>query len=367
MSVLLAATLASAGCRGADDSAATSSADERTGTSVGGGSVATDRPRIVVSAAPLADLARRIAADLPFDIDLVPSTGPGRDDLRSVIAADLIVLHGAGHETWASTANLPRSRTLVVADGHREAWVLSPGSRSHGHGPGGPGTARAPIPETWFAPELAADAALSISEALGKRWPEHARALSENASRLTDQLAEIEATLADAGSRLGGRPVLLAADPAMYLTRGPQWRTSSVAISRGDSWTDADAAAVEAGLDLTMDAAAEAPETQRGPGAAGLLPEARPGEASRPRGLILFTGPITPERAKRIREQHGLVPVVVPASGDGRWLDRFAEGVDALAAAARSMSSPADGGAQPAARSGGTSPRNAIRPRPRPT
>jgi zinc transport system substrate-binding protein len=112
---------------------------------------------------------------------------PSRAQLRAAQSARLVVLNGAGFESWRGTAALPPSRTRATAEGLDE-MLLQTEERTHAHGGQGQHTHPALDGRTWLDPALARAQAAKLVAELHAAFPEHAQVLATRATELEERL-----------------------------------------------------------------------------------------------------------------------------------------------------------------------------------
>jgi zinc transport system substrate-binding protein len=108
-------------------------------------------------------LAIRLAGELcevrmpiPEEADPLHWT-PSREGVAALQAASLVVLNGAGLETWLDQVTLAPSRTVTLADAYRGQWRTFDEAVEHQHGPDGEHSHAGVDPHVWFDPQLLAE------------------------------------------------------------------------------------------------------------------------------------------------------------------------------------------------------------------
>ena len=215
-------------------------------------------PLVVCTFAPTEYLARRlvqgdarVVCDLPEDVDALFWEPPDEALLR-MQEADLIVLHGAGMDTWRDRVSLPASRVVVLAERFRDRWIDRGDAAVHTHVGVDGGTeehSHAGLdPHAWVDPLLWLEEARALGEALhsvlgAERATELDRrldALAEDLRGLHDALAALE--LPDGES-------LYASHPAYdYLAARHGWSVVSFDLDPGRAPTAGELADVRAAL-----------------------------------------------------------------------------------------------------------------------
>lgn len=116
---------------------------------------------------------------------------PSPDDARHLADATLVVINGAGYDTWATklvdAAGLPAAR-IIRAD----SW---------------PGWHMGDNPHLWFNTRAVADFVTRMQEACAQADPAHASAYAQRGSVLLDAIARVDALLATVRSHVAGSAV----------------------------------------------------------------------------------------------------------------------------------------------------------------
>ena len=164
------------------------------GTDAGGASSPTARPekvRLVTTLYPLEYFARRIGGNL---VDVTNLVAPGVEahdfepspgDMRSMSAADVIVVNGAGFEPWIdrAVANLGGEPKLVIEASR--AFSLNGASATAG---ATKLSASGVDPHYWLDPLKASAQAEAVRDALMAVAPAHGEVYKNNAARLIEEI-----------------------------------------------------------------------------------------------------------------------------------------------------------------------------------
>jgi zinc transport system substrate-binding protein len=161
---------------------------------------ASDGPlRVVTTFHPTEFLVTRIAGDLatvecaaPADADAL-FWAPDDGQLRDMASADLLVLHGAGMDTWRGKASLPLGRLVVACDGLTEHLLDFGDSLTHSHGGGEDHTHSGTDPHVWMDPVLLQAQARAVHGGLARVLPEEDRpALDAGLAGLLEDLRDLD-------------------------------------------------------------------------------------------------------------------------------------------------------------------------------
>jgi zinc transport system substrate-binding protein len=193
----------------------------------GTGSPAAARPLLVASNYPLFFFAREIAGEsedaaqivLP-EIEGDPAFwAPSAEQIQLMQSADLVLLNGAGYESWLDWVTLDRDRLLDTSAGFTDKLIELEETATHQHGPEGehshPGTAFT----TWLDPRLAMEQAEAVAAALESLAPDQVERFRNNLSALQSRLSDLDRELADTFAALGEQAILFSHPVYQYLQR----------------------------------------------------------------------------------------------------------------------------------------------------
>jgi zinc transport system substrate-binding protein len=177
----------------------------------------TGSPYIATSLYPLRYLAQRLIGDgarvlcpLPPDADPL-HWQPDRATLQVFAEATLIVLNGAGVESWRATASLPLSRIVDTTE-KLGAELVRFEAVTHSHG-GGEHTHEGLDGHTWLDPRLLLGQAEALREGLLRAFPAQHAAIQRNFAALEADLGALDQRWRGIAPRLK-RVNLLASHPA---------------------------------------------------------------------------------------------------------------------------------------------------------
>jgi zinc transport system substrate-binding protein len=180
------------------------------------------RPVIVASNYPLYFFASELAGDsaeviLP-DIEGGPANWkPGSADINLLQSADLIVLNGAGYESWLDWVTLPKGRLLDSSAGFADRLLPLREETVHQHGPAGEHSHEGLAFTVWLDPELAALQATAIEQAIARLAPENADHYRGRLAALQQRLAALDEEFLRAFGQVGGQPLVFSHPVYQYL------------------------------------------------------------------------------------------------------------------------------------------------------
>jgi zinc transport system substrate-binding protein len=186
--------------------------------------------RVVTTFHPTEYLAARIAGDAARVECLAPPDEdplfwePKGEVLRDLVSADLIVLHGAGMDTWRAKVSLPTSRTVVVSDGLAEHLLEFGKALTHSHGAGAEHSHKGTDPHVWMDPKRLAVQARAVHAGLARVLSDGDRAgLDQRLASLLEDLDDLHGAWSALGSLPAGE-YLYASHPAYdYLADRYGW------------------------------------------------------------------------------------------------------------------------------------------------
>ena len=198
------------------------------------------RPLVITTFYPTEYLATRLAqgladvrCDVPADADAL-FWRPTEEQVHDYQAADLVVLHGAGLETWIDQVSLPLSRTLDSTAAMRERFVEFDDAVTHTHGGGEAHTHAGIDAHTWMDPLNLKVQAAAILGRLSRLLPDHESDLRANFKALEADLDALHDSLAALDEVAPGQH-LYASHPAYnYLIARHGWPMVNLDLDPGE-------------------------------------------------------------------------------------------------------------------------------------
>ena len=135
------------------------------------------KPQVLTSNYPLYYFASEIAGDVVNvqmpDIDGDPAMWvPDASDIPQLQAADLIVINGAGYESWLAFTSLDTDRLLDTTEVIQDLLLPIANATLHQHGPEGEHSHQGTAFTTWLDPHIAVEQARAIERGLSALVPE---------------------------------------------------------------------------------------------------------------------------------------------------------------------------------------------------
>ncbi len=194
------------------------------------GAVATESEKalVVTSNYPLYFFASRISQGvegapeivLP-DIDGDPAFWiPSAEQIQLLQSADVVILNGAGAESWLNLISIDRRRLIDTSLRITDRLIPLEGSVQHQHGPEGEHSDRGTAFTTWLDPELAIAQARAVTDALIEITPSGEAGFRYNMANLEKDLMALDAQLVEVFAKLENRPILFSHPVYQYLQRG---------------------------------------------------------------------------------------------------------------------------------------------------
>jgi zinc transport system substrate-binding protein len=180
------------------------------------------KPVIVTSNYPLYFFTTEIAGDM-IEVHFPSIEGdpamwvPGDDDMRSLQDADLLILNGAGYESWLDFTTLPAGQILDTTAQIQSMLLPIENTTVHQHGPQGKHSHVGTAFTTWLDPRLAIEQARAIMQGLTQLRPDLAESFAVNFDKLDERLKQLDQSLVRGFSELGDQPVIFSHPVYQYL------------------------------------------------------------------------------------------------------------------------------------------------------
>ncbi|GAB3529732.1 metal ABC transporter substrate-binding protein [Photobacterium alginatilyticum] len=203
------------------------------------------KPLIMVSNNPLYYFATELAGnniDVQFPIDTTgdpASWRPTAQHITEFQQADLIVLNGAGYESWLTTVSLPTTKLFNTSKSFQREWIPIEGGVTHSHGLEGEHNHRGYAITTWMDMLQASQQVNNMGEELIQRWPEQAAGFESRLAVLQQQLLLLDTRFQQQLSRLEGESVIFSHPVYQYFQRRYQVNGSSLHWEPDQAPTDA--------------------------------------------------------------------------------------------------------------------------------
>lgn len=182
------------------------------------------KPQVLTSNYPLYYFASEIAGDvvdvqLP-DIDGDPAMWvPGASDISQLQAADLIVINGAGYESWLAFISLDSDRLLDTTEDIQDLLLPIENETLHQHGPQGEHSHQGTAFTTWLDPQIAIEQARAIARGLTVLVPAQAELFKARLVLLEKRLDELDHSLEQGFSNIKDQPLVLSHPVYQYLQK----------------------------------------------------------------------------------------------------------------------------------------------------
>ncbi len=195
------------------------------GTETDRGSTKTEKPVVYTSFYPLTFFVERLAGKqvtvhCPVPPGADPSEWmPDRDTIKKMQNADLIVINGAGYESWLNRISLPQDRIVNTTRAFEDRLMTHEKAVTHSHGPEGEHQHANQDPHTWMDPVLAIKQLEAVYQVLSDLDRIGDRSLlKKNLQDLKGKLREIDGIYRNVS--LSGSELLVASHPSYnYLAR----------------------------------------------------------------------------------------------------------------------------------------------------
>lgn len=186
-------------------------------------SVASNRkPVVITSNYPLYFFTREIAGE-NIDVSFPTIEGdpamwaPSGEDIGKLQNADLLILNGAGYESWLAFTTLPDGLILDTTAQLQDMLLPIENETVHQHGPAGEHSHQGTAFTTWLDPRLAIEQVRVIMQGLSRLAPEHSESFKSNFEKLNQRLLQLDQSMAQAFAVLGPQPVIFSHPVYQYL------------------------------------------------------------------------------------------------------------------------------------------------------
>jgi zinc transport system substrate-binding protein len=189
---------------------------------VGPGSTPRSKPIVIASNYPLYFFTREIAGE-SIDVRFPAVEGdpamwaPTGADVAELQDADLLILNGAGYESWLAFTTLPGGHSLDTTAQVQAMLLPIENETVHQHGPSGEHSHQGTAFTTWLDPQLAIEQARSVMQGLSRLEPDHSDLFETNFEKLKQRLTQLDGSLASAFAQLGEQPVIFSHPVYQYL------------------------------------------------------------------------------------------------------------------------------------------------------
>jgi len=183
------------------------------------------RVTVITSNYPLYYFAGQIASGLSSEViiklpDIEGDPANWKPDSAAIAelqAADLVVLNGVGYEAWRSWVTLPENLLLDTSRGFTDRLIPLQNETVHQHGPAGEHSHKGHAFTVWLDPQLAAEQARSIHQALSRLLPGNDELLNSNLASLSEKLEQLDQAQEEAFGQLGSNTLLFSHPVYQYL------------------------------------------------------------------------------------------------------------------------------------------------------
>jgi len=142
---------------------------------------------------------------------------PTAEEVVDMQEADLIVVNGAGYESWLKDVSLPTSRLLDSTAAVRDRLIDISSNTTHSHGLEGEHEHTGSAFTTWLDPTLLIEQARALSQGLERRWPDQTALFAERLAALVTDLETLDAELRAATANAADHPVIFSHPVYQYL------------------------------------------------------------------------------------------------------------------------------------------------------
>lgn len=180
---------------------------------------------VITSNYPLYYFASQITSGMDAEVEIIlpdmegdpANWQPDSKAITGLQGADLVVLNGAGYESWLSWVTLPEDLLLDASASIADQLIPLESETVHQHGPSGEHSHKGYAFTVWLNPKLAIEQSRSIHQALTHLLPDQAALLDQGLAGLTRSLKQLDQEQEALFNKLGNRPVLFSHPVYQYL------------------------------------------------------------------------------------------------------------------------------------------------------
>ena len=182
------------------------------------------KPQVVTSNYPLYFFASEIAGDV-VDVQMPDFDGdpamwvPNAADIPQLQSADLIVINGAGYESWLAFTSLDTNRLLDTTEGIQDLLLPIENATLHQHGPEGKHSHEGSAFTTWLDPQIATEQARAIARGLSELVPAEAQTFKVRLALLENRLDELDQSFEQVFANLKDQPMVFSHPVYQYLQK----------------------------------------------------------------------------------------------------------------------------------------------------
>lgn len=182
------------------------------------------KPQVLTSNYPLYYFASEIAGDVVNvqmpDIDGDPAMWvPVASDIPQLQAADLIVINGAGYESWLAFTSLDTGHLLDTTKDIQDLLLPIENATLHQHGPEGAHSHEDTAFTTWLNPQIAIEQARAIARGLSVLVPAQAEVFKMRLGLLEERLNELDRSLEQVFANMKDQPLVFSHPVYQYLQK----------------------------------------------------------------------------------------------------------------------------------------------------
>jgi zinc transport system substrate-binding protein len=206
------------------------------------------KPIVITSNYPLYFFTSEIAGDV-VDVRFPAIEGdpamwaPDGQNVSDLQTADLLILNGAGYESWLAFTTLPAGHMLDTTAGVQEMLLPIENEAVHQHGPTGEHSHQGTAFTTWLDPQLAIEQARAIMLGLSVLVPQQTGLFESNFEKLEQRLLDLDQSLSRVFTELGSQPLIFSHPVYQYLQhryvisgRSTHWEPDTEPGTKG--WID---------------------------------------------------------------------------------------------------------------------------------
>ncbi len=207
-------------------------------------SASSGKPVVAAANYPLKFFAERIGADdidvvYLVDADIDPAFWkPSTEAISKLQKADVVLLNGAGFESWLTGVTLSASKLADTTKKISDQLIEVEDAVVHQHGPEGDHSHAGYAFTTWLDPQIAIVQASVVRDELAKLLPDEKTALDNRFAELEKNLREIDSQLNQLSGQIGQQHIIASHPVYQYLAKRMNLNLDSVHFELDGELTD---------------------------------------------------------------------------------------------------------------------------------
>lgn len=204
------------------------------------------RPVVIALNYPLANVAFQLAGEW-IDVQCpVPENedpafwSPDDAQIAALQQANLVLLNGAGHETWRDRVMLSPLNLTFTSRGFHDQWIKLDKAVTHQHGPEGEHSHSDFATTTWLDPVLFREQVYVVGQTLSKLLPDNRAEILGRVEKMQAELEILDQKWKSLTEKLEARTLIASHPVYQYLTKRYGWKLQSLHWEPNQSLSEKD-------------------------------------------------------------------------------------------------------------------------------